>query len=772
MNKFNRNSNSVDMDTKSNSNVVDNEVKKLIKQNPHNISTSAMYKLREKYNDQDLLDAIQDGFIERTREIRKKGRKFAKMVREKYSNSIPLHMLLKKAHKFKKKYNLSDAEFSEFRRVYEQTIEGVENTRPTEYNVTTPFTNMSRVLGQGLIDADDGLKFDEKDYDSIQQILRLHSECKSQHSQVILQSMEYQDMAMQAISGEYDRRRNNPHCHVHPVIAAMFLPKINIFEENMIYANIAYIVKQKYNKKPIMTSNDYELFYNIISDPTDVVCSSESAVKDLLKRSKLQCELWRSISTLRNGRYYDCTVNELTAAIDTCRRNYEENPDLIYDSDEGSYLTKIFGAFSLRPTVIAQTPLISSQIMGITIGAQANLPVVPKVYTAPFITVRLPPQTNLTSAQTFTSVDLQNYISSHPQFVMEDGQLVQKSQEVMFSNGVLVYYVPRRSNLINIGKLVNNPLEFNRLPRVVHGFDRLNETAINVPLTLDVGTHQQFDLKSAVVLDVSVDKNNLGIEDKLIIGNHCIIYKDNVPYEYNPRRSAIHFEDAIFERKIDFNSLSGGMSRVERFPELPLAGPERENFFERYRELSDSVLSTEGQDQVRLDAIVALLRMSGTINQALFEETITENDLPEGIVPLSNEARTDLRRQAEPLATTVSGTEGARNRERERPTTDQQPNLPMNDLLNEAPNGNPGPNPRNQSATGPGTGNRTGPTITGNLNIGLQNKNIYDSYNYQQPVSCLDGLGSEVQERLQTRGTIFIYKDSNPNSKIRSVYGL
>ena len=73
MSKFNRNSADIDT-TKSNTNVVDNEVKKLIKQNPHNISTSAMYKLRGKYNDQDLLDAIQDGFIERTREIRKKGR--------------------------------------------------------------------------------------------------------------------------------------------------------------------------------------------------------------------------------------------------------------------------------------------------------------------------------------------------------------------------------------------------------------------------------------------------------------------------------------------------------------------------------------------------------------------------------------------------------------------------------------------------------------------------------------------------------------------------
>ena len=68
--------------------------------------------------------------------------------------------------------------------IYEQTLDG--DVRPKEYAYTTPFTNMSRVLGQGVIDAEDGLKFDEKDYDSIQQILRTYSECKSTHSQIIL----------------------------------------------------------------------------------------------------------------------------------------------------------------------------------------------------------------------------------------------------------------------------------------------------------------------------------------------------------------------------------------------------------------------------------------------------------------------------------------------------------------------------------------------------------------------------------------------------------
>jgi len=58
--KFNRERPS---DDKSSSNVVDNEVRKLIKENPNSISQTAMYKLRERYGDQELLDQIQDSDV-------------------------------------------------------------------------------------------------------------------------------------------------------------------------------------------------------------------------------------------------------------------------------------------------------------------------------------------------------------------------------------------------------------------------------------------------------------------------------------------------------------------------------------------------------------------------------------------------------------------------------------------------------------------------------------------------------------------------------------
>merc|ERR1711991_2075 len=242
--------------------IVDNEVKKLFRDNTQQISQAAMYKLREKYGDEDVLDQIQDVFMEKSRELKKRAKKFARMIMERYANqNYPLHILLKKALKFKVKYNLSDTEFEEFRRIYEQQITGERPT--THVSVTVPFTSMSRALGQGKVDANDGMKFDDKDYSVLHDILRLHAEKKPTHAQVVLQSMVYKDTAYEAITGQFITDKHNPHCHIHPVIAALFLPKIRLLEDSMLRSNIAYIVKTRYSKQPILTMTDCQLSYDL-----------------------------------------------------------------------------------------------------------------------------------------------------------------------------------------------------------------------------------------------------------------------------------------------------------------------------------------------------------------------------------------------------------------------------------------------------------------------------------------------------------------------------
>jgi hypothetical protein len=519
--------------------LVDNEVKKLFRDNAQQISQSAMYRLREKFGDEELLDQIQDAFMERSREIRKRAKKFARMITERYqSQNYPLHILLKKALKYKKKYNLADSEFEEFRRIYEQTLTGTE--QPSHVSVTVPFTNMSRALGQGNIDANDGMKFDDKDYSTIHDVLRLYAEKKPTHAQVVLQSIVYKDTAFEALTGEFLNERHNPHCHIHPVVAALFLPKMNLFENHMLRSNIAYIVKTRYTKQPILTSTDYELFYNLISDPTDVVCSSESAVKDLANRAQLQAHLWDSVLSLRNGRYYDCNSTHFLMAVDQCKRNNYESPDLLYQNDEGTMMQRLLGAFSLRPTIVATTPLYGV----INNNPMRTHAIAPKVASLPMIVLRLPVLANNNNAN--PNIKLNDALDMS-QWYVEDGSVVPRNQQIIYSRGALVFFVPRRAHTLNIGKLVE-PMNFARLPATVAGFERVNDRIVDFEHNVNLREHT-YRLRSVVCVEINKDvaANN---GPKLVTGCSALLvkYGESVAtqryYWYNPRNAAVGYQDA------------------------------------------------------------------------------------------------------------------------------------------------------------------------------------------------------------------------------------
>ena len=91
-------------------NVVENEVQKLFKRaKGEPVSQQDLLRLRNKYDDEELVDQIQEAFFERQTQIRKRASKFARLIRERYSDvNYPFHKLLAKALRYKKKYNLSD----------------------------------------------------------------------------------------------------------------------------------------------------------------------------------------------------------------------------------------------------------------------------------------------------------------------------------------------------------------------------------------------------------------------------------------------------------------------------------------------------------------------------------------------------------------------------------------------------------------------------------------------------------------------------------------
>ena len=510
------------------------EVERLFRDNPKQIPQSVMYKLREKYGDQAILDRIQDEFVESRRRIQKKAKKLARKILERYgSQNYPLHILLKKALKYKRKMNLSDAQFQEFRRIYEREITG-DHSQTDKLKWEHPYTTMSQTLGLPTTDLNDGLgHLSSKEMKHVQEILKMEAENSPLHASVVLQSLSYESIPYEAIAGQYDSTKHNPFQSISPIVAALFLPKFPVLEEHMLRASIGHIVKQKYNKEPIVTKDDYELYYDLVSDPTDVVCDESSPMKDLCHRVQVQCALWKDVLSLRNGRYFT-NNNELKHALNNCRRNNYANPDAnVYVQDEGNQMQKLMACFSLRPTIVATTPMFNTA----NAGPMVVNHVAPTISSIPMVTFRLPPLTSLGNNQV-GELKLSDAINQH-QFYVEDGKIMPKQQNLLYSRGLLMFYVPRRSHTLNLAT-VAKPYRFNRMPVSISGFERINDRCVSFEDQISVGnggrgsTEDTFQLRSVVLLETRNDLlNHRSSKARLITGNSCVVIKRE--NEYNSR---------------------------------------------------------------------------------------------------------------------------------------------------------------------------------------------------------------------------------------------
>jgi hypothetical protein len=486
-------------------NTVDMEVSHLFNLKDKSQYTNALLALRRKYKDEELVNKIQTLFINRHSNIVKGAKKFADAIRKRYGNSnVPFHQLLAKARAHAKKHNLSESEFAEFHRIYEQELSGTGQ----QNEVVIPVTNLMKVLGNITFGQDDHFNVNEEDYRYLQDILKLHETSKPLHAQCLLQSLQYKDdMSGQVLDATFDQTKNNPGEHVHPIIAAMFLPKVGLLESHFLYANISNIVKSRYNKEPLTTRPDYELFYNLVTDPNDVVCDSRTPVADLLNRCHLQNHIWNAVLHLRNGQVYNSSFREFITAVDVCRLNKYDNPDLVYGRHDGTIIKRILSAFSFRPTTVATLPM--TNVFATNPYSQNMRPTVTSI---PMINIRLNSYQNMSfrtmgglplpPAGTSTSVHLKDSLTQAQPFI-EGNMLVQRISDVIYSRQILIFYVDRRAYLLQ-GAM---PFNLSRLPTAIAGFERINDTPIEFDIDLTVRPTttpaDTFNLKSVVVAETN-----------------------------------------------------------------------------------------------------------------------------------------------------------------------------------------------------------------------------------------------------------------------------
>jgi len=516
---------------------VDREVVDLIRSKA--TDQQALQKLRSKYpNNQDLVDKVHDAYKDLITSLFKRARKFKQFIFDRYGGfGLTQGELMRKAKKYIKKLKLSDPEFDLF------YIMATTEKGPL-YAQTMPSSLMAKTLGYDSFVASGKLNVKAEDQSIVEEIVNKYGETKPLHAQVILQTLTYQDCAPEALSGKFNRDKHNPYSYVHPVIAALFLPKINALEEQMLMSNIGYIVQRKVNEQPIMTLPDHQLYWNMIIDPNDTACTVTNAVADLKNRYLLQIQLWEAVMNLRQGKYYyDNTASlvRFMQTLENCRTVSHEAPDLTYVKDEGTILRRLLAAFSFYPTYVSLNRMSGSLSGSQSIlGSQyiAPAPLENNLTRVPMITLRLPHHVPGVSK----AVSLEEAVTQVQWFV-EQKNFVPRSMQIVHSNDVLFFYVGRRYQSVNVARL-NVPCNFTNLPMTVTGWESLNEHPVDAPRSINI-LNDEYELRSVV----AVEKTQAGGKS-LVVGCTAMVIiprevgrYDETCLLYDPQGAGVMIED-------------------------------------------------------------------------------------------------------------------------------------------------------------------------------------------------------------------------------------
>ena len=504
---------------------IEKEVSELIKKGADKAS---MKELRRKFGDDKMFGMIQEAYFNKLASIQKRAMKFTKLIEKKYGMlGYPLHVILNKAIKYKKKFHLSEEEFELFRQYYQKSMNMRNN--PNKLNILVPNTNMAKVFGDDPY-TNNKIYASDKDHIIIKEIIDLYEGSRFLWQQITLQSIIYQgDLPITKFDVDINNNKMiNFSSPIHPVVAALFLPKINNFDEYFLFTNLAYILKCKHLGEPLTTYHSYLMLYNLVTDPTDVVCNSDSPLRDILNRGVLQITLWRNVLKLREGNVYDSNnsfvASDFMINIDGCKLSTYDAPDLLMIGDENVIIRRLLNALSFRCATVMSTPALLPIFQhNVTNTMQVNTLNIPFNFTqitkVPMIYIRLPPKI-INSAPTNVAT-VQDSLNT-TQTVMSNGKLESRTLTVANTEQLLIISIPRRTYKPIGSGIYNLPqaFTFNTMPYHAIGLEVLNDTPIvtNKYLTIHTSsanrnnTDKRFPdklfFKSAVVLKEKKDNQN------------------------------------------------------------------------------------------------------------------------------------------------------------------------------------------------------------------------------------------------------------------------
>jgi hypothetical protein len=177
-------------------------------------------------------------------------------------------------------------------------------------------------------------------------------------------------------------------------------------------------------------------------------------------------------------------------------------------------MRRLLSAFSIRPTIIS-----INRIWGLFNGVQfgytnpLDIHSISKITRIPMITLRLP--LNINNGNTAVHLD---EALSQTQLFVENKTIVPKAMQLIHSDEVIVFYIPRRFQTVNM--IRNIPCHFSSLPMTVAGWEQLNDHPVNFDFAMTL-FNEVYNLRSVVLVESSAVNKNL------IIGSSAAILVQN-----------------------------------------------------------------------------------------------------------------------------------------------------------------------------------------------------------------------------------------------------
>lgn len=145
----------------------------------------------------------------------------------------------------------------------------------------------------------------------------------------------------------------NPLSFVHPVIVAMFAPKIDSFDNRFTQASASATLTHAINEtteKIMLEPHNHNLLVDMITNPATESACSTNLWHDVKERAKIMEEIRVIVSKMRMGMFYDDTNRTLLEKLEKCKVSPYDSPHFQINQDPLVFAQRIMDAAWYKPT--------------------------------------------------------------------------------------------------------------------------------------------------------------------------------------------------------------------------------------------------------------------------------------------------------------------------------------------------------------------------------------------------------------------------------------